>query len=85
MTDLSAFPITRRWPAKHPDRLQLYSLATPNGVKVSIALEEIGLPYEVQLVDILNTNSPAARSKTSARSNAIATNPSACSAFSREG
>src|SRR5260370_24660125 len=51
MTDLSAFPITKRWPAKHPDRLQLYSLPTPNGVKVSITLEEIGLPYEVHLVD----------------------------------
>ena len=44
MPDLSAFPITRRWPAKHPERLQLYSLPTPNGVKVSIMLEEIGLP-----------------------------------------
>jgi GST-like protein len=43
---LSDFPITRRWPAQHPDRLQLYSLATPNGVKVSILLEELGLPYE---------------------------------------
>ena len=46
MPSLSAFPITSRWPAKHPDRLQLYSLPTPNGVKVSIMLEEIGLPYE---------------------------------------
>ena len=51
MSDLSAFPITRRWPAKHPDRLQLYSLPTPNGVKVSIMLEETALPYEVHLVD----------------------------------
>jgi GSH-dependent disulfide-bond oxidoreductase len=51
MPDLSAFPITRRWPAQHPDRLQLYSLPTPNGVKVSIMLEEIGLAYEVHLVD----------------------------------
>jgi len=46
MADLSAFPITKKWPAQHPDRLQLYSLPTPNGVKVSILLEEIGLPYE---------------------------------------
>ena len=52
MSDLSAFPIARRWPAQHPDRLQLYSLPTPNGVKVSIMLEEIGLPYEPHLVDI---------------------------------
>src|ERR1051325_6093424 len=51
MSDLSAFPITKRWPVKHPDRLQLYSLPTPNGVKVSIMLEEIGLPYEPHLVD----------------------------------
>ena len=54
MTDLSSFPITRRWPPKHPDRLQLYSLPTPNGVKVSIALEEIGMPYEPHLVDFNN-------------------------------
>ena len=52
MSDLSAFPITRRWPAQHPDRLQLYSLPTPNGVKVSIMLEEIGLPYEPHTIDI---------------------------------
>ena len=57
MPDLSAFPITARWPAKHPDRLQLYSLATPNGVKVSIMLEEIGLPYEPHLVDIAKNES----------------------------
>lgn len=53
MADLSAFPITRRWPARHPDRLQLYSLNTPNGVKASIMLEETGLPYEPHLVDIM--------------------------------
>ena len=46
MTDLSSFPITRKWPAQRPDHLQLYSLPTPNGVKVSILLEELGLPYE---------------------------------------
>jgi GSH-dependent disulfide-bond oxidoreductase len=51
MPNFSDFPITQRWPAKHPDRLQLYSLPTPNGVKVSIMLEEIGLSYEVHLVD----------------------------------
>ena len=52
MGDLSQFPITRRWPAAYPDRLQLYSLPTPNGVKVSIMLEEIGLPYEAHRVDL---------------------------------
>jgi GST-like protein len=51
MTDLSQFPITRRWPAQHPDRIQLYSLATPNGVKIGIMLEETGLPYEAHLID----------------------------------
>ncbi len=50
MSDLSAFPITRKWPARHPDRLQLYSVPTPNGVKVSIMLEETGLPYEAHRV-----------------------------------
>jgi GST-like protein len=52
MTDLSAFSIISRWPAQHPDRIQLYSLPTPNGVKVSIMLEEIGLPYEPHLINI---------------------------------
>jgi GST-like protein len=52
MADLSSFPITRRWPPAHPDRLQLYSATTPNGVKVSIMLEEIGLPYEPHRIDL---------------------------------
>jgi GSH-dependent disulfide-bond oxidoreductase len=52
MADLQIFPVSHRWPAKHPDRLQLYSFPTPNGVKISIALEEIGLPYEAHLIDI---------------------------------
>ena len=50
MTALSDFPVTQKWPATYPERLQLYSLPTPNGVKVSIMLEEIGLPYEAHLV-----------------------------------
>jgi len=51
VTDLSAFPITRKWPAQHADRIQLYSRPTPNGVKVSIMLEETGLPYEPHLIN----------------------------------
>jgi GSH-dependent disulfide-bond oxidoreductase len=50
MTNLAAFPITRRWPAKHPDRIQLYSVPTPNGIKVSTMLEETGLAYEPHFV-----------------------------------
>src|SRR5258708_29697190 len=50
MTDFSLLPSRRKWPPQHPDRLQLYSLPTPNGVKVSIMLEETGLPYEPHLV-----------------------------------
>ena len=64
MTDLSAFPITKKWPAEHPDRIQLYSLPTPNGVKISIMLEETGLPYEPHLVrfDTDDQMTPAFRS-----------------------
>ncbi|MGX5721294.1 glutathione binding-like protein [Shinella zoogloeoides] len=51
MSDLSSFPITKKWPARNPDVIQLYSLPTPNGVKVSIALEELGLAYEPHRVD----------------------------------
>lgn len=47
---LADFSVTRKWPAQHPERIQLYSLPTPNGVKVSIALEEMQLPYEAHLV-----------------------------------
>ncbi|CAI1558313.1 glutathione S-transferase N-terminal domain-containing protein [Serratia proteamaculans] len=52
MLSQTQFPIVKRWPAQHPERLQLYSLPTPNGVKVSIMLEEIGLAYEPHLIDI---------------------------------
>ena len=51
MAQLGDFPITRRWPPRNPDAIQLYSLPTPNGVKASIALEELGLPYDAHLVD----------------------------------
>lgn len=57
MADLSAFPITARWPAQHPDRLQLYSVPTPNGVKVSIMLEETGLPFELHAINIMANES----------------------------
>jgi len=57
MPALDAFPIARRWPARHPERIQLYSLNTPNGVKVSIMLEETGLAYEPHLVDIMKGES----------------------------
>jgi len=52
MADLTHFPITNKWPPQHPERLQLYSLPTPNGVKVSVMLEETGLPYEPHLVKL---------------------------------
>ena len=53
---LKQFPITAKWPAQHPDRIQLYSLPTPNGIKVSIALEELGLPYEPHRVGFENND-----------------------------
>ncbi len=56
MNNLAAFPVTHKWPALHPDRLQLYSLPTPNGVKVSIMLEETGLPYEPHLVNFASND-----------------------------
>ena len=61
MNTIAHFPVTAKWPALHPDRLQLYSLPTPNGVKVSIALEETGLPYEAHRVsfDTQDQLSPA--------------------------
>jgi len=52
MTALTDFPITQRWPARHPDRIQLYSFPTPNGVKASIALEEMELPYEAHKISL---------------------------------
>ena len=50
MSATISHPISAKWPSQHPDQIQLYSLPTPNGVKVSIALEELGLPYEPHLV-----------------------------------
>ena len=56
MSDLSQFPITKRWPAENPDMIQLYSYPTPNGVKISIALEEMGLAYEPHLVTLSDSD-----------------------------
>jgi GST-like protein len=56
MTDLLSFPITKKWPPRHQDRIQLYSLPTPNGVKVSIMLEETGLPYDAHRVDFATSD-----------------------------
>lgn len=61
---IDAFPIAKKWPARHPDRIQLYSINSPNGVKASIMLEETGLPYEPHLVrfDAADQKSPEFRS-----------------------
>ena len=56
MNAFSAFPIDKKWPAKNPDVLQLYSLPTPNGIKVSVALEELGLTYEPHKVDFASND-----------------------------
>jgi GST-like protein len=56
MTIHSPISITNRWPAARPDVLQLYSFPTPNGVKVSIALEELGLPYEAHRVTLADSD-----------------------------
>lgn len=64
MTQLTDFPITRKWPAQFPDRIQLYSLNTPNGVKASIMLEETGLPYEPHLVDFQKDDQKSAEFRT---------------------
>ncbi|WP_419909826.1 glutathione S-transferase N-terminal domain-containing protein [Hoeflea sp.] len=54
MTALTSFPIAGRWQPDDHGKIQLYSFPTPNGVKVSIALEELGLPYEAHLAHIGN-------------------------------
>ncbi len=50
MSHLSDYNITKRWPPKQTSAIQYYGLPTPNGVKVSIMLEELGLPYDAHLV-----------------------------------
>ena len=56
MADLSAFPITEKWIPQNPDLLQLFSFPTPNGVKASIALEEMRIPYEAHLVTLSDSD-----------------------------
>lgn len=55
---LSDFPITAKWAPKNPDIMQLFSFPTPNGVKVSLALEELGIPYEAHTVKLNETTTP---------------------------
>lgn len=45
--------LPKQWPAQNPDRIQLYSLATPNGKKASILLEELEIPYEAHRINIM--------------------------------
>lgn len=56
MIDLSSFPITQKWPARNPEAIQFYSFPTPNGIKVSVALEELGLVYEPHRVTLVDAN-----------------------------
>ncbi len=56
MLDTTSFPIMAKWPPQSPDRIQLYSFPTPNGVKVSIMLEETGLPYEAHRVTLADAD-----------------------------
>ncbi|MEG3660808.1 glutathione S-transferase N-terminal domain-containing protein [Celeribacter halophilus] len=56
MSNTVNHPITKRWPAQFPEKIQLYSFPTPNGVKVSIALEEMGLDYEPHLVTLSDSD-----------------------------
>jgi GST-like protein len=60
MSDLAVFAVTRKWPALKPDHIQLYSLPTPNGIKVSVILEETGLPYEPHAVRFENNEQMSA-------------------------
>jgi GST-like protein len=56
LNDLSAFPVTKKWPPQHPDQIQLYTLGTPNGVKIPIFLEEASVPYEAHKVDFASND-----------------------------
>ena len=56
MSNFDNFPINKRWPATNPDLLQLYSFPTPNGVKVSIALLEMGIEFEPHLVTLSDSD-----------------------------
>ena len=56
MLDVNAHPIIQKWPPQNPEVLQLYSFPTPNGVKASIALEELRIPYEVHRVTLADAD-----------------------------
>jgi GSH-dependent disulfide-bond oxidoreductase len=60
MNNLESYPITKKWPAQFPERIQLYSLPTPNGVKAAIMLEETSLAYEPHLVNFESNDQKSA-------------------------